>query len=504
MPSSLINCLLVVRDGTVYAGTTCGLASSQDQGRTWHFRRGMDWKDKLAGLDDPIAPSSGLIAGEVLREDYVTCLAEDGDRSLWVGYRQRGVDLYYRDPRHPLIPDTTDTTKDNFIAALLPDGAALWVGRYGGGLTLNYGEGASASSRVRVTAVPPLPAPAPPPTTTQLNAMLVQVKSLRGGLPAGSAVYLGEDWQTQGDWVGRYGRQYAVLCAMNHVLTCTDQYLVQGIMGDNHSPNDGLRWWVTWMQTDLLRSLYTPVAGVRRQAEWDDHGEAYPMTHEGPDIWVYVHLGEGDRHRVSLYFMNKDGHDANNRCRDYTIEVKPFRGTVAASDAAPTLAHARVRDFWDGVYKNFLLSSPGDYAIKVSRNDSFNTILSGVFIDKLAGPQTVADGEALDFMNGVHYDPPAPGLMPKTAEALAAVALWKALDAAPGKAEAQKTDRLLAYRALTASDANPALLADWRWSLHLWTSEDRGSFDKAMAHARAAGGKLAHARTPAEMAAASE
>ena len=236
-------------------------------------------------------------------------------------------------------------------------------------------------------------------------------------MPAGGGAYLGDDWQTEGDAIGHYGRQYAVLCAMNHVLTCSGRYAVQGVMGNHCDESDGIRWWVSWMQTDTRRSLYTPVAGVRRQAEWDDHGEAYPMTHDGPDIWIYVHLGEGNRHRVSLYFMNKDGGPGgggDNRYRDYLIEVKPFRGTVAASEAAPTLAHARVRDFWGGVYKQFVLSSPSDYAIKVAKNGSLNTILSGVFIDKLTGPQTVEDGEALAYMNGVHYDPPVPAALPKT------------------------------------------------------------------------------------------
>ena len=442
LPSALINCLLVSSNNTVYAGTDGGLAASRDGGLTWRYQRGADWKAKLAGLSHPVTPSSAPFMGDLLSEDYVTSLAEGADGRLFVGHRQTGVEAFDPKTGKRMQSGANGIKTDDYVNCLLTTGTNAWVGLYEGGLHPPIDAAPAEPARASSASPAPFPIPAKPPTLAELNVLLAKVKSLKGELPVGGAAYLGEDWQTEGDAIGRYGRQYAVLCAMNHVITCTNKYNVQGIMGDNHAPSDGLRWWVTWMQTDTPRSLYTPVAGVRRQAEWDDHGEAYPMTHEGPDIWIYVHLGEGDRHRVSLYFMNKDGHDWNNRYRDYTIEVKPFRGTVAASDAAPTLAHARVRDFWDGVYKNFVLSSPGDYAIKVARNGSFNTILSGVFIDKLAGSQTVEDGEALAYMNGVHYDPPAPGLMPKTAEALAAVALWKALDAAPGKAEAQKTDRL--------------------------------------------------------------
>ena len=125
-----------------------------------------------------------------------------------------------------------------------------------------------------------------------------------------------------------------------------------------------------------------------------------------------------------------------------------------------------------------------------------------MFIDKVVGAQTVEDTEALAYMNGVHYDPPVAGEVPKTAAASAAATLWKSLDAY-GDVQTQEADRLLAYRAL-ASSGPPSLLADWRWSLGLWTPEDRAGFDAAMAHAREAGVKLAHARTPAEVAAASE
>ncbi len=49
LPTSLINCLYVAHDGTVYAGTTTGLARSSDNGKTWRFLRGADWLDKRDG-----------------------------------------------------------------------------------------------------------------------------------------------------------------------------------------------------------------------------------------------------------------------------------------------------------------------------------------------------------------------------------------------------------------------------------------------------------------------
>ncbi len=371
----------------------------------------------------------------------------------------------------------------------------MLIGSYGDGLSRMPIIGTTSNgvfARSEDTSGPlTLPTPAAPPNATQLEAMLAQVKAPRKEMPAGSAVYLGEDWQTQGDWVGRYGRQYARLCAMDHVLTCTNAYSVAGSIGCNCDPDDGLRWWTTWAQTDNPKSLYTPVQGFRRQSEWDDHGEAYPQALAGPDIWIKVHLSEGNVHRISLYFMNKDGHDGDNRYRDYLIQVKPYRKTLEEADAAPTLAQARVRSFWDGVYEQFAVRSPGDYYIKVLKNYSHNTVVSAVLIDKLVGKLAATDLEPMAYMNQVRYDPvPADVKLGNQDSVSDANALWNALDNSYALADTMKMQlpyRLLAYRAVQAVGGQPSLLANWRWHLRIWDIGDREQFNAAMAqsfHAR--------------------
>ena len=406
LPSGLINCLLVVRDSTVYAGTPTGLASSRDQGRTWHFRRGADWKDKLAGLAHPLTPSFRLVAGNLLREDYVTCLAEDGDRSLWVGHRQSGVELYYRDPRHQLIPDTTDTIKSDFAAALLPDGAALWVGRYGGGLSLLYGDAAPVFLPHRKTATPLLPVPAAPPTLAELSAML---KTVTAAAPdkntdAPEVIALDDDWVTEGDWLGRYGRYWACL---NAICSPTNYEWGAGWMnvadytqiGPNHVSGDTLRYFVTSLYTANPRTLEMPPTYLdsrikkglttpdknRREAEIDDHGEDYPPAVDGPDIYTTLGVPEGV-FILSLYDFNKDAHgEAENRDRDYRISIRAQ--TAKAFDdlthfpSQPELEHGRIRDFWGGVYKRFLVRGPVDVTVRLDRNNSRNTILPGMMLD---------------------------------------------------------------------------------------------------------------------------
>ena len=90
LPTNLINSMLVAKDGTVYAATTTGLAYSHDKGKTWHYWRGRDYADKVRGLYGGPPKKWREEPGAILAEDYVTCLAEGEDGSLWIGFRSRG------------------------------------------------------------------------------------------------------------------------------------------------------------------------------------------------------------------------------------------------------------------------------------------------------------------------------------------------------------------------------------------------------------------------------
>ncbi len=54
---------------------------------------------------------------------------------------------------------------------------------------------------------------------------------------------------------------------------------------------------------------------------------------------------------------------------------------IVEFDQKPELAHARIQDFWGGVYKRFLVRGPTKLTVQINRNDSFNTMLSGVMLD---------------------------------------------------------------------------------------------------------------------------
>ena len=279
------------------------------------------------------------------------------------------------------------------------------MGLYGGGLLTpdTYPDAPAVASSP--ASVPPLPVPAKPPTLAELNAMLRAVSAVAPDKAELSpkVVALDDDWITEGDWLGRYGRYWACLNAI-----CSPQNYVWGAgwetvsyasqIGSNAAAGDSLRYWVHWLYTTNPRVLELPPTYLdsrikkglttpdinRREAEIDDHGEDYPQTMDGPSIYQTVTVPNGLFY-LSLYDFNKDGHDWYNRWRDYRVSIRAHSARslsdISDFDDQPEMAHGRIRDFWGGVWKRFLVRGPVTLTIKVDRNNLKNTILPAVMLD---------------------------------------------------------------------------------------------------------------------------
>lgn len=425
LPTNLINDVLASRDGTVWVATTAGLAWSLNKGQTWSYLRGRDYADKVRGLAGG-APKlwkepKPSVASELLPEDYVTCLAEDEAGLIWLGFRQQGYVALDPKTKHQVFRGTkvSEGLPDDYVTAIAasPDARPL-LGTYGGGLAraraaflpaTRKSDALPASAKPMETVAgvrgsPPLPGPAKAPTLEEI-ALLLQECSRVVPLPTGQSfvVVLDDDWRTQGDWLGRYGRYWACLSAICSPLdyiwgagSKPVEYFAR--TGTNCAQGDP--YWVHWLYTQDRRSLEMPpiyfhsrvVKGLttwqnaRRQAEWDDHGEEYPMTQDGPHLYCSLKIPDGLFY-LSLYDFNKDGHEGNNRYRDYAVSIRRHLGrTLADVDESPTqppLARARIRDFWGGVHKRFLVRGPLKVTIELKRNYSFNTIWASVMLDSV-------------------------------------------------------------------------------------------------------------------------
>ncbi len=477
LPSNLLNCLMVHADGTVFAGTLSGLAISTDRGDNWSFIRAKDYYKYLGQNETPALERKGR---RLLLDDYVSSLTPLGETTVLICGREGGTSVY--DIRRRTVLQDEKREGEEWITSSirLRDGRVL-LGTYGGGIVQSTWKGtpiAVAASRLaqgqRIFPRTPIEA------TDGRRKGSLNVQS--SGHPP--AFYLRDDWETKGDWWGRYGLRDAILCAMYAQwgdFECVNaeeaDYLVKGWIGPNARKFECRRNWLHWIVTDNPNSLWLPVQGIRRQAEWDDYGETYGRYFNGPDLTVQIQMPKGV-HDIALYFFNKDGHDGQNRRRDYLIEMSRI-----APDKTPVLARARVKDFWNGVYKVFRVNEEGTYFFRIRRQGSFATILSGVFIQ---GAHEVWESVEEPFMNtasymgGVVYQEPLPTFNGNPASKLA-IACTNAVrhheKAVTGKTFDWARFGLARIYAASVkrmdSDTNEHL----RWRMRRWSKADKEKFN---------------------------
>ena len=546
LPSNLCNAVAAAGTRHVWAATSCGLAWLRDG--KWLYTRGKDAAARNKGIYGGL-PSvfrktgfpSEIGKPDVLPEDYVTALLPCRE-GLWVGFRKEGAALV--DPAGmKVIKRSLDRQRNgrakwvrSFV--VLP-GGDVYACTNGGGLQ-KVGE--TAKYRIQAPAASTPPHPREAPVERIRNAAAVKEG---GNSPATGVMYAGEDWATRGDWCGHYGQDHALLCAVNAPLNNTyfstrypdwrkpgvapqgERILevdVKGYMGLHRNKNDFLRAWChkpSWPENRNV--LYCPEVGTRTEAEWDDHGEAYAGTFDGPNVIVAVDIPEG-LHEVALYFYNPNGREGNAGYRDYLIEARSWKSRypglvncliqgnrmrslqkkepprdawwknsdkrkeeVFARQAYPVEARTRVKDkAGNGVYKRFLVKGPVACSFTVRRNASFNTIVNGIFVTRMDGKYPTLPILA----PGDPYIPSVAGLTIGDDLPADLLSLWSGtspdLLPSPSRWDREERNRLRAYRSLRAyveSHAdNPQyreLLRVWQFVLKLWNEELRKDFDAA-------------------------
>jgi hypothetical protein len=525
LPSSVINDVLITRDGTCYAATPYGVAKSDDHGGTWSYLRGADLPVHIdqcyarVGVRPP--PRTPAFAATVvtwprlpLLADWVSRLAQDSSGRVWIGYGGKGYECRSADLLSTSVmrPGVGGPQYVSAFAAAgsASNGGATWLvaGQDGiaGVSTLESTSGPwpttqPPNSNNSGGATASLPALAATPGVDELNAMRQRVAALPRPDKSTRAEYLGDDWTTGGDWPGRYGRclvfrsggpqRKLAVSAAYDIAEVTGPFIPDARVGNGTAPAD-IRPNANWLYGGR---------GTRRLG-WIDDGttgnDAYPSTMQGPDLFIGVRVPDGT-HRISLYFYTgRDPRDAAAAIgRDYLIEIKKGNDIDSTSqwkvdssqqlvpiELAQTLARARVNGFADtGVYESFVVHGRGIWWAKIGRNYSDSTRVQAVFVDKLGGDQPTGKWP------GLQTNPPAstmPADAAKAADprAAAAYALWTALDNAeesPGYAAVDWSYRSAAYRAAAAAGAPASWLATWRGALHAWTDEDKAAFRATLA-----------------------
>jgi hypothetical protein len=554
LPSDQINDVILDRGNDIRIATSAGMVRFVLGGKTDFLQpeytpqlayvRGRNYADKVRGLFGGAPKDWKECSKEenaiVLPEDYVTTLAVDNNGTIWYGFRQSGAMAVDPETQQILtVNNKQGGLSDNFVTKILPmrDGRHFF-GTYGGGVMRSQVDLTLHKRKLRPLDMyevakedyEKLPATAKILTLDQLEKMERKLGNQTGSpnLPTPYATYWGEDWKTQGDWTGRIYHEWAISCATqspaNTVLFHSNfNYNVKGSIGPNHPRHkDTLRLYNRGNDNNP-KTLWISYSGVRRQAEWDDHGEVYPWHIDGPDIWYLLEIKHKGTFRISMYFVNPDGHSGANRMRDYLIEFYPTdmkwvpqRATTESPGVPskiigvdmipligrngekltrqmPPLARSRVRDFWGGVHAQFIVTGQQNYLVKVDRNYSFNTIMSSVAIAQVYGEPTddVKKKYGIPYMPVPYEAPPYPKNTGEQDQYTKFVFTnWKYADlmySFQGGIELQRKSRILIYQTAYAIVKNNKGNKFWseferamKWELNIWNDEQRKEWNETM------------------------
>lgn len=502
LSSNFCNGITLDDTGRICIAGLNGISYGKD--RDFQFLQGRDLKAKMDGVywKGLIAKETEVFQGTdaALKESYVNCVLH-GKYGLWIGYRTQGVEQrasgdpgIIRDYSFPRITCPVRT----FVE--LPDGR-VFAATYGAGLVklIKFDPVDAPPAVVQQTA------DAAHPSYRTVNPVSIlrdirQFARVQEDRPESEAwaQYLGEDWVTKGDWAGRYGARKQVLCAMN--APSTTRPWSGGVsnapiqVGVGSGPQgSGSRSWVDWERADDNRDVLLQMEyGHRTQAEWNDNGQEYSRTFDGPDLWLTIIPDKSAIWRFSLYFFNSNGRNGNNVERDYIIEIYESSQSEKMEDwkTRGPLCTARVADFASGgVYKTFLLrNSPQPnrcFHVRLIRNGSLNAILNGVFFDRLFEAQDVRripESERI-AEQGTYRAPRWYDCGCDELEGVAGLFLDQYFDAGSSTRGVGTMPqlRLVFYRYIRTRLPSKRNLAErLRWDAAIWTDADRAEFDAAM------------------------
>ncbi len=509
LPSNLVNVICPISDENIAVGTSHGfgfLIDANTRGK-WEFIRGADFPAKLKGLLDGIPPCA-VMPNPVqekllLPEDFVSCL-KSTSAGLWVGFRRRGCILL--DPADNFKMKPKSLRLDGaWVKDILPtEDGTIFVATYGRGLQAFVMENQDESAAMTFLAkdkAPPLDFS--PISEAEINK-IESTLSVQTKLPENEpwSVFLCDDWETRGNWCERYGQRAYFLCAVyapsqNCYHSFSHGYEIHGGIGRSSKP-DALRSWVHWVnKPENINILFEPEGSIREEAEWDDHGEGYAFEDEGPDVWAYVKVPNSDTNLVSLYFYNPNPSDWRAAYRDYVVEV---RFAAKPNTKAKVLSRTRVSDFaGGGVYKNFAIGgAAGTFAFRVCRNNSFNTILNGVFVSRMQEPYFDLERESKagwvyylsarnrhqNPINDSMPHPPALDSVVVSDIPSPALKLWRISEDLGTTSvlglQVRRHLKNLAYFSAKKSGAPDVLMANWRWHIGHWEQADIDYFNSVM------------------------
>lgn len=527
LPSNLNNGL-ICSSGMVWVATCAGVAYAPVKGGTWKYVRGADWIDKNKGNYNPgkILKWKENQATNLLPQDYVSSLALSKKGGLWVGTRDKGICRW--SPQGGILEKINLPAKfDNYeITTLvgLPDGS-LGYGTNGQGFSIarvGVGKWKERTGIKRISAHPEYP------QLPSDEKVLGLIGRAIGGLETqNDAVYVGEDWMTKGDWPGRYGNVYSLLCSATEggeeryttdfifgkrrkyltedMYALLQDYEIEGFLGFHRNADESYKDTIYDDDSRSRSALICPNDFKRKESVWDDSGTNYCNTWDGPDLWVKIIVPEGT-HLLDLYYYNSASDmEPDSLKADYYIEMRkellgnsekePVEKTSAVYIEKlyplPVLARARVHHFsGGGVYQQFAVKGKGTYWFRICRNNSPSAKLNGIFVSKLITPQEF-DPDVIRKAD--HYFGKVLPLPPKlevnaNKEHQEFSRLWEQTSRehvlSPSGQSDFRTGLLYQYRKLARNEENKNLKDILAWNIGVVTKDARQKFDNLMSEGK--------------------
>ena len=184
------------------------------------------------------------------------------------------------------------------------------------------------------------------------------------GAAYSAVTYMGTDTATQGDWIGKYGNDGAILFAVDDMSE-----LAKITLFDDAGNN---RW--DWANpTDDTRGLLYPDGSGSRTGS---------CMYNNPTSAISVETSL-DSYQVAVHMMDWD---SEVRVQD----VVGFQG-----DTAPETPDATVEgpDFHNGVYHLWQVTGSDPFKLQIVHQGGANWVLSGFFVDAIGGTAVAPEGK---------------------------------------------------------------------------------------------------------------
>jgi TolA-binding protein len=229
-------------------------------------------------------------------------------------------------------------------------------------------------------------------------------KLLGIGVPP-TAIYIGSDTQTLGDWVDVYGNLVFLIpyfpgdnqcysggvCPVKvfkgeEVSLPRDFYCNKnGYFIFNFYTNDPAEFGrCEWKKSKYFPDnfyLYNPLTHSYENTHWDDRGETHPFDDKGPDLYIDIKGFPPGVYGIALYMREHEAKLLNDD--GILLAFKPRKEERGKEDV-PSL------------YEYFVVFGPIDITVYIRKGRSLCSILEGIFIDKLFPPKPLPEIKAGD------------------------------------------------------------------------------------------------------------